>query len=162
MQVSRRRLMLCGLSASLATLYPIVARGDFETGALLGKRNMLTPTEQLLHSTVMIQCEDRRGVRSSGTGFIFYLFNHRNQNVPVLVSNKHVIHAANVGTLIFTSANADGMPDFTNHINFRVTEFEAGWIEHPDSNVDLAIFPLANVFNAVAAQGRKRAIAESW
>jgi len=96
------------------------------------KIEVLTPTEQLMHSTVMIRSKDAKGNQSAGTGFIFNLFNHNGQGVPVLVTNKHVVSGSTEGSLVFTEANAEGLPKYGSNISFSVTDFSKAWTEHPD------------------------------
>src|SRR5580700_7845968 len=54
------------------------------------QKPMLTPTEQMMHATVRIECGAADGSRSSGTGFFFRMFETPSQNVPVIMTNKHV------------------------------------------------------------------------
>lgn len=117
----------------------------------------LAPTEQLMHATVMIECVDKASLRSSGTGFFFSLFNQpeKNQSVPVIVSNKHVVKGAVTGFITLTIATADGTPDFANHIRVTIPNFEAQWLLHPDSAVDLAVFPCAKVLKELTDAGHQ-------
>ena len=116
---------------------------------------MLTPTEQLMHSTVMIRSKDDKGNLSASTGFIFHFFNHNGQNVPALVTNKHVIRNATDGMLVFTESNDDGSPKYGSNLTFQITDFSKGWLEHPNAEVDLTIFPLSPLLNQLAQQGKK-------
>jgi hypothetical protein len=114
----------------------------------------LTPTEFLMHATVRIQCTNSQGV-SIGTGFLFHLFHQGNQSVPVMVSNKHVIKGAVTGSFELTMTKSDETPDLTNHFPINITDFEQGWIGHPDDAVDLAIFPCGQLLERLAKEGRK-------
>lgn len=117
----------------------------------------LAPTEQLMHATVMIECIDKDNAKSSGTGFFFALFNQpeKDVSVPVIVSNKHVARGAITGFLTLTLAKSDGTPDFGNHVRVSIPKFEQQWVQHPDAQVDLAIFPCANVLKELIDAGRK-------
>lgn len=115
----------------------------------------LTPTEFLMHATVRIQCTNGSQEVSIGTGFLFHLFHQGNQSVPVMVSNKHVIKGAISGSFELTMTKADETPDLANHLPVQITDFEKGWIKHPDDAVDLAIFPCGHILESLANQGRK-------
>jgi hypothetical protein len=71
------------------------------------------------------------------------------------VSNKHVVNDALEGSLIFTEATADNLPKYGTNITFQITEFSKGWIQHPDTLVDLAIFPLGPLLAQMAQQGKR-------
>jgi hypothetical protein len=114
----------------------------------------LTPTEFLMHATVRIQCTNGQGL-SIGTGFLFHLFHQGDQSVPVIVSNKHVITGTVTGSFELTITKSDGSPDLANHFPVQISDFEKGWIGHPDSGVDLAIFPCGQLFQRFAKEGRK-------
>jgi hypothetical protein len=123
------------------------------SGSTTTPRTPMTPTEQLLHTTVMIRSTDAHGATSSGTAFIFNLFNHADRAVPVLVTNKHVIKDAAKGFLRLTRKKSDGSPDFGNIIPIEVGQFKDAWIPHPDPRVDLAILPCAPMLDQLAKQG---------
>lgn len=116
-------------------------------------RSPLTVSEQLLHSTVLLQTVNNKNERSTGTGFIFLLFNHENTSVPIIVTNKHVIAGAVSGSFILTRATPDGFPDFGNNISVSLTDFEKRWISHPDDNVDLSILPIASMLSELKSGG---------
>lgn len=113
----------------------------------------LSLTEQLIHSTVRIECSLRGGGGSSGTGFIFNLLREGDRSVPVIVTNKHVIADAQEGSFHLTLRDQDGGPVYGRHERVTVRNFEQAWVQHPDPNVDLAILPIAQVFNALEENG---------
>ncbi len=119
------------------------------------KATKMTPSEKLLHSTVKITCEVGQGSFSVGTGFFFALFPHVNENVPVIVTNKHVIAGATTGHLRLTIQKADGTPDLSNFIDMTVPDFPTQWIPHPDPAVDLTIMPCAGLLEQIGKQGKK-------
>lgn len=115
----------------------------------------LTPTELLMHATVRIQCANNSQEVSIGTGFLFHLFHQGNQSISVIVTNKHVIKGSVTGSFELTMTKADGTPDLTNHVPVQINEFEKGWIEHPNDEVDLAIFPCGHILESLADHGCK-------
>lgn len=112
--------------------------------------------EQLTHSTVRIECTLGNGNTSCGTGFFMQLLRSGERHVPVIVTNKHVIHGARLGRIHFTFQTAEGGPDHGSHQRYEIDNFEHQWIAHPDPDVDLAILPIARIVDAVgAATGRR-------
>lgn len=65
--------------------------------------------------------------------------------LPVLVTNKHVISGATVGYLRLTAVGANGLPAFGTVLTLRITDFDKMWIEHPDPQVDLAVYPIGSL-----------------
>ncbi|MDO7411880.1 serine protease [Acinetobacter baumannii] len=106
------------------------------------------PLDIIAHTTVRIECITNSGV-STGTGFFFQFLEDKEKGsqVPCIVTNKHVIEGAKVGKLYFSPEKTKGIRDLDNHYIFEVADFENKFILHPDPNVDLAIFPLAEVIN---------------
>jgi V8-like Glu-specific endopeptidase len=158
LRVTRRSLVIGGL-ASAASWSRVASQEERNRDPVAPskeeKKFVLTPTEQLMHSTVMIKCEDNNGNQSTGTGFIFLLFNHNNQNVPVLVTNKHVIKGATRGVLIFTEATADNTPNYGKNIPLQITDFSQAWVDHPALEVDLTILPLTPFLTHLQGDGKR-------
>jgi hypothetical protein len=109
----------------------------------------------MMHSTVRIECADASGRMSAGTGFFYNLFNTGDQSVPVVVTNKHVLHGNVRASFVLTLATEDGLPDRGNLERVEISDLPLKWIGHPDPKVDLAIFPTADFFRALAGQGKK-------
>lgn len=104
------------------------------------------PLDVIAHTTVRIECITDSGV-STGTGFFFQFLDNEEEgiHIPCIVTNKHVIEGAKVGKLYLSPEKSKGVRDLDNHYIFNVIDFEKKFILHPDPNVDLAIFPLAEV-----------------
>lgn len=117
---------------------------------------MLGLTEQLLHSTLRIETLDANGVPSSGTGFFFnFPGNSPNQVFPAIVTNKHVVRNQTRGFFFLTMADSKGGPDIGKHEGIELADFAAGWIEHPDPNVDLAVCLIGGLFNQLDQMGKR-------
>lgn len=115
-----------------------------------------TPFEQLAHATIRIECKLEDGRVSTGTGFFFRFLEDKiaDRHVPCLVTNKHVIHDAKEGKLIFTLTAKDGGPDIGKQYAWSITDgFKNAWIQHPDPNVDLAIMPIAQLLSSSRENG---------
>lgn len=102
----------------------------------------LSYSERLAHSTVRIECDLANGMKSTGTGF-FYAFNKTDkEEVPAIITNKHVIRGAIKGRFILTLKDSSGRPQIGNKKTFEFDSFEKLWIKHPDPNIDLCIMPI--------------------
>ena len=112
----------------------------------------LAPAEQLLHTTVRLECELSGGRTSTGTGFFFTYPLDDDHHIPVIVTNKHVIAGANVGAFVLTRRADNGSPVLGSHETIRLDNFESLWIKHPEDDVDLAVFPLAPLLREASAQ----------
>ncbi len=125
-----------------------------------GSYPILPFTEELAVSTVQIQVELNKDNATgtgtdyfTGTGFFFSFFMEDKENIPVIVTNKHVVAGAKKGSFILTNTNDDGTPNTTSHILVSLDSFESRWIAHPDSTIDLAIMPIAPLINEVVSKG---------
>jgi hypothetical protein len=116
---------------------------------------MLTVAEQLMHTTVRLECTLADGRGSTGTGFFFSYSLDAERSIPVIVTNKHVIEGAQTGTFVLTARNENGEPILGSYEIIRLDSFEAGWLKHPDPGVDLAVFPIAPLLSAAKAAGKK-------
>lgn len=103
--------------------------------------------EQLTHSTVRIETVLSNGNISTGTGFYMNFLQNENTQVPVIVTNKHVIADAQIGRFYVTISDEKGLPIMGNHKLFEIPDFEKQCINHPDPNVDLAVFPIGILLN---------------
>jgi hypothetical protein len=116
----------------------------------------LSMSEQLMHSTVRIEVLNNTGqIQSTGTGF-FFLYSIRGENnVPVLVTNKHVVMNAKLGRLVFTIATEENSPKYGETLSYIIQDFEKSFIFHPDENVDLCIMPMFPVIEDARARHKK-------
>jgi hypothetical protein len=106
----------------------------------------LTIAEQLMHTTVRLECDQKNGSRSTGTGF-FFSFTVNSESIPVIITNKHVIENSLIGTFVLTKKDKNDNPILGSHENFTLPNFESLWIKHPDPTVDLAVFPIGPLLN---------------
>ena len=97
--------------------------------------------EKLLFTTVRIDVKNSAGKSGSGTGFVFV---HKigEQNVPVIVSNKHVAQGFSQGSITFTVKEKE-QPKLGNGLRLDITDFANAWFGHPDPSIDVAVIPLA-------------------
>lgn len=103
---------------------------------------MLSVFEFLQHTTVKINCTLRNGDSFSGTGF-FYVFQLKNgMSATVIITNRHVVEDAIIGSLQITTINELGKPDYTNQVTVTINDFEDQCIMHPEDDIDLCFFSM--------------------
>ncbi|KXY39771.1 zinc chelation protein SecC [Bacillus cereus] len=115
----------------------------------------LSISEQLMYSTVRIECLNSKGQGSTGTGFFFRFLDDGNRYVPAIVTNKHVVEGAIQGLFLMTIADENDNPINTEHLPVGFDNFEKHWIFHPDPNVDLCVMPIAPVLNQLESKGKQ-------
>ena len=114
----------------------------------------LTPSEQLTHSTVRINCRIEDGTPSTGSGFFYMFAKHGTQGIPAIVTNKHVVAGAVDGWFSLTVKAEDGSPVVGNHVRITLDQFEDRWIPHADPNVDLCAMPIGPLLRQAEATGQ--------
>ncbi len=108
----------------------------------------LSPSEQLAHSTVRIECQLANGQTGTGTGFFFRFAESNGIHVPAIVTNKHVVSGARKGQFLMTLADDNGDPLQQIHHAFLFDNFEQMWMPHPDKSIDLCAMPIAPILEA--------------
>lgn len=103
----------------------------------------LTLAEKLMHTTVRLECDLGNGHQSTGTGFFFSFGIDNKSQIPIIVTNKHVIEGTERGSFVLTKRNVDGSPIIGSYERIALDNFESLWLKHPDKNLDLAVFPIA-------------------
>ena len=115
----------------------------------------LTLAEQLMHTTVRLECGLNDGNTSTGTGFFFSFKIDEQTHIPVIVTNKHVINNSARGTFVLTVSDRIGEPIIGSYERIVFDNFETLWVKHPDENVDLAVFPIAPIIRQAEQKGMK-------
>ncbi len=115
----------------------------------------LSPSEQLAHSTVRIECQLANGLTGTGTGFFFRFAESEGIHVPAIVTNKHVVAGARKGQFLMTLGDANGEPLQQTHHAFLFDNFEQMWIPHPDTDIDLCTMPIAPILEAAKKESKQ-------
>lgn len=125
--------------------------------------NFQSASTRLLYATVRVHATLKDGSESVGTGFQFVFDIDKERDLPVLVTNKHVVRSAVSAEfhLHECSRDAEGKIDGPGTRSFPVTlnDFENRWFMHPDPEVDLCVMPLWPLQNAAKRQGKDAFIA---
>lgn len=104
-------------------------------------------SQNINKSTVRIVCDN-----GTGTGFYFCFLNKDvpDQFYPFIVTNKHVIEGAKeVYLRLKLKPNDQGI----NYYDLIVQNLSDTFLGHPDPNVDLTIFSLANSYAELSEKG---------
>ena len=118
----------------------------------------LTLFEELMYCTVRIETEYSDGDSGVGTGFFFKFTFDEKRSIPMIVTNKHVVHNetvgfATVGRFFVTVANDDGTPRVGDFRRVELAEFGSRWLFHLDDSIDLCALPVAPLVKNAEEQG---------
>lgn len=114
-----------------------------------------TTAEKLFFATVRIDAEYASRKPGNGTAFVL---RHRIRRRPVefLVTNRHVIDGATRLRVRFHRAGASGdQPMLTETMDHVFDDGSAAWTVHRESDIDLAITPLAPIETALEQDGAR-------
>jgi len=114
----------------------------------------ISPADQLSFCTVRIVCKTKDGEDSLGTGFFFAFPVNDATNIPIIITNRHVIEDSVLGTFQLTEADENGMPKIGTYRNVKLDAFEGRWVRHPAKDVDLCAMPIAPLLHAAEDQGK--------
>lgn len=120
--------------------------------------NPTTACEKGLYSTIRVEYRhpntNRLGYASA---FILNLSGPDEPGIPVIVTNKHVVEEVKEeGILRFHEAAGEGSEYHPtgNTITGQFNDFQARWIPHPDSNIDLCCTPLVPICDFIKQNGK--------
>ena len=115
----------------------------------------LSIMEQLCFNTVRIETLDINKNSFSGTGFFFNL-SIDGEQVPLLVTNKHVVEGMISGKFVLTEKDEEGNPIYKQHYPIEIgAGFDKFWIKHPDPYVDLCALPIMPFLDLVYKKSKK-------
>lgn len=110
-----------------------------------GRFNAKIAAELILFTTVRIETD----ADSVGTGFIVRderLEPGKDDHVPILVTNKHVLKGSSKGTILLSAASAT-QTQYDPKIVDVSEDLWALWTGHPSDKIDVSILPLGPVLN---------------
>jgi hypothetical protein len=115
--------------------------------------NLEDISTQLLFTTVPVWTLRGDGTQSSGTGFILSLpvIGVTNQQVPLLVTNAHVVRGAQKGLLDFVERDGSGPK---RGARLRIEVDSVTLTSFVDESIDLAIVPIGGLLNLLEQGGR--------
>lgn len=106
----------------------------------------------LLHNTVRIETLKSDGGHV-GTGFYFEFQDRvRTSSIPVIVTCWHVVSDSSAVRLYFALNASNNFSRVEDHFTLDLPPNL--WIRHPDTNIDLAVMPLAPLMRSLKAQGK--------
>lgn len=102
--------------------------------------------EQLLYTTLRVECLDKNGnLFSIGTGFLLQRPVAENKIKMYLVSNKHVLCGADSIAISFTKMK-NGEAEIGNVVRVPITKIQGNIVSHKDPDVDIAILECTGLF----------------
>lgn len=128
-------------------ILPIFLFGQVDDNIAFDLNNFYD-SERLLFSTTKINVYSKNNTKidtSSGTGFVFAFQIDSLTNVPIIVTNKHVIGNGDQFSFSFTRLNENNSPAFGKIDEANLSSRDVQWIFHPDTTIDLAITPLVPI-----------------
>lgn len=122
----------------------------------MSKQNQLSPSEILTHTTTRIKGDLPSNKVSVGTGF-FFAFKIKEKQVPVIITNKHVIEGCKNLTFTINEADENGNRKNEKHLNgiLQQDDMKKFIVFHPDESIDLCAIPIGSVLNNVVTVGKK-------
>jgi len=112
-------------------------------------------SEAMQHAVVRLESPVGQNSFTAGTGFFYGFFSGNGQNVPAIVTNKHVIAGQQTCRTALTLANSDGTPNIDQQIIVMLNDLQSRAILHPQADVDLAILPIGDLIPELTKQGKK-------
>lgn len=113
------------------------------------------PINQLVHSTVRIECSNAQGAISSGSGYIFLFCEEGDgKGVPCVVTNKHVVAGANRGVFHLTLRKNDGTPDLGKHDAVVLENLDRHCVPHPEALIDIVAIPIGPMLHSAEKAGK--------
>ena len=102
--------------------------------------------EQLMHTTVRIEIIKNNSVIGLGTGFFVSVPVSEENYKIVLISNKHVLFAADDIAITFTTLK-NGEPNYGSIMRIPIGKISNNVIGHPDPKIDVAALVCTGIFN---------------
>ncbi|WP_425408412.1 S1 family peptidase [Hyphococcus sp.] len=115
-----------------------------------------SPSDDLIHSTVLISTKNSQGQCGSGTGFLVQWPLDDEKQYCLLITNRHVVKdAEQVQFEVIGTRYEDGVPypDLSKVYNYNLNTAKDTWWFHPNEDIDLAAFPFGKVINSIVAEG---------
>lgn len=97
----------------------------------------------IFFSTVRLQGDD-----SVGTGFIVRA-GIASKAVYFVATARHVVENTESMTLLFVAGDGD-RPTYGSKVDIAIDKFTTRWRTHPDTRLDLAVFPITDVLAGIA------------
>jgi len=122
----------------------------------MSNQNQPSPSEILTHTTTRIKGDLPSNKVSVGTGF-FFAFKIKEQQIPVIITNKHVIEDCTKLKFAINEADEKGNRINENHLNgiLQEDDMKKFIVFHPEEHVDLCAIPIGSVINNAETLGKK-------
>lgn len=102
-----------------------------------------SPSEQLLFSTLRIEAGN-----SVGTGFFYSVKIDGNSEIPLIITNKHVVRDNEVISFNLHEAKQKNNLSVPTG-KFIQVNYKSRWVNHPDNDIDLCATPLQPLLSQI-------------
>lgn len=109
--------------------------------------------DEIIHTTVRIECEAQDGRVTRGTAFICGFAERDEKQHLALITNKHVVRNARIAHFHMTIADDTGSPRYGTHIKIPFPDLESHCLLHPNDDIDLAAFPIGPIVKIMSEKG---------
>jgi hypothetical protein len=111
--------------------------------------------DQISFGTARIEVQDAEGI-SSGTGFFHHFCQSTEGNIPVIITNRHVVWGGTKARVFLHTCNTEDakVPIYGNHMGITIDNMQSSVVYHPQDSIDLAIIFLRPILDAVRGMGR--------
>ncbi len=114
----------------------------------------MTPYEELMFTTLLIECVDEDELPSDfGTGFLLSGNEiEEGKSHMYLVTNRHVFEDVNNINLCIT-INDNGEPVIGQYARFGLTDLKNAVVFHPNDEIDLAVLEVTGLISCIMPNG---------
>lgn len=113
-------------------------------------------SEKAMYCTVRLEYTDSNNYSKLGTGFIFKFFRNKDNSIPVIVTNKHIVYDAINLKFYLNRSDNDNWPLHGNPIEVPLDNLDQNQIiYHQDPKVDLALIPIGGIINKILEDGER-------
>jgi Trypsin-like peptidase domain len=115
---------------------------------------MTARADQLSFSTLRIEAFGSNGSASIGTGFFMVLNEHGIYGATVVITNRHIVEGAHsIKTTLNCRIPGAQAPQVATRKEVVLSHAHERCLFHPDPDIDLAAFPIADVIDDIREHG---------
>ena len=96
-------------------------------------------SDQLIYSTVMINCFNSFGVSGCGTGFFMRKVFLDGTNINAIVTNKHVVRNYDFAKITFVTTTNGNDPNDSKQKTICINDLQKKTVCHPDPSIDICL-----------------------
>lgn len=136
------------------TIISTISYGQSSTSTVDFNHNYESENIQFSTIKISVFLKDKKNPSkidtASGTSFIFSFIIDSTNQIPLLITNNHVVNGAFAYSIYLTKKDETGNPIFGSVDTLTFTSAEIKWTPHPNQNIDLcatALVPILRRFS---------------